>query len=373
MSEINKIDDTLMRMTQANDIYIDYLITQNAQSTATGCAELLDNQVKHDSFTRMLQKGDYDAQFIWSSNKTSIRQAENDDGSLILDNSICHKPHSQVNDIINYHYDHAEGRTVKGVNLLTAMVKYDDVAFPVGFEVVKKDQIGVKENKKGKEQMYRYSRYTINELARSLVQQALYNHVKFKYILGDSWFASKENILFFHQQKCKFILGIPGNRLVALSRQDAKAGNYVRLDTLELKTGSTSKVYLKDIPFPVAVTHKVFKKGNVIQGELYLVTNDLTLTGDCAYENYQKRWDIETYHRSLKQNASLTKSPCSTEKAQLNHVALSLIAYSRLEQLKIVNKNNHYAMKRKLLIAANQASYQMYLKMKHECEKFKSA
>ena len=59
MSEINKTDDTLMRMTQTNDIYIDYLITQNAQSTATGCAELLGNQVKHDSFTRMLQKGDY--------------------------------------------------------------------------------------------------------------------------------------------------------------------------------------------------------------------------------------------------------------------------------------------------------------------------
>ena len=91
------------------------------------------------------------------------------------------------------------------------------------------------------------------------------------------------------------------------------------------------------------------------------------------YQYYQKRGDIETDHRSLKQNASLTTSPCSTETAQLNHVALSLLAYSRLEQLKIVHKNNHYAMKRKLLIAANQASYEMYLKMKHECEKLKSA
>ena len=34
-----------------------------------------------------------------------------------------------MNDIINYHYDHAEVLTVTGVNLLTAMVKYDDVAF----------------------------------------------------------------------------------------------------------------------------------------------------------------------------------------------------------------------------------------------------
>lgn len=367
MNEINKTNDNVMRMTQVNDIYIDYLITQNAYSTATGCAALLDNQVKHDSFTRMLQKGDYDSQFVWSSNKASVRQSENDDGALILDNSICHKPHSQVNEIINYHYDHAEGRTVKGINLLTAMVKYGEVAFPVGFEVVKKDQLGIKENKKGKEQMCRYSRYTINELARSLVQQALYNHVKFKYILGDSWFASKENILFFHQQKCKFIMGIAGNRLVALNRRDAKAGSYVRLDELELQAGNASKVYLKDIPFPVAVTGKVFKKGSAIQGELYLVTNDLTLSGDCAYETYQKRWNIETYHRSLKQNASLTKSPCSTKKTQLNHIALSLLAYSRLEQLKIVHKSNHYAMKRKLLIAANQATYKMYLAMRKDC------
>ena len=167
--------------------------------------------------------------------------------------------------------------------------------------------------------------------------------------------------MFFHQQKCQFILGIPGNRLVTLSHQDAQAGNYVRLDTLELKTGSASKVYLKDIPFPVAFTHKVFKKRNAIQGELYLVTNDLAFSGDCAYEYYQKRWGIETYHRSLKQNASLTQSPCSSQTAQLNHVALALLAYSRLEQLKILHKNNHYAMKRKLLIAANQASYVMYL------------
>ena len=173
-----------MRMTQVNDIYIDYLITQNAQATATGCAALLEDQIKHDAFTRMLHTGDYDSQHVWSSNKTSVRQAEDNDGVLILDNTICHKPHSQVNEVVNYHYDHAKGCAVKGINLLTIMVKYGAVAFPVGFEVIKKDQLGVKTNKKGKEQMYRYSRYTINERARSLVQQALYNHVKFKYILG---------------------------------------------------------------------------------------------------------------------------------------------------------------------------------------------
>ena len=362
-----------MRMSEINDIYVDYLVTQNSYATSTGCSELLDNNVKHDAFTRMLSSGNYDSKFIWSSNKSVVRKAENDDGFLIIDNTICHKPHSKLSELICYHYDHSEGRSVRGINLLTLMIKYGATTFPIGFEVIKKDQIGIRENKEGNEKMSRYSRYTLNELARFMVQQALNNNVKFRYILGDIWFASKANILFFHQQKCKFILGIPSNRLVALTRKDAQAGNYVRLDKLELKAGMATKVYLKDVPFPVAVTHKVFKDGDAIQGELYLVTNDLTLSGDCAYENYQKRWDIETYHRSLKQNSSLTKSPCSVKKTQLNHIALSLLAYSRLEKLKIVHNSNHYALKRKMLIAANQATYKAYLEMKSKYENIKSA
>lgn len=53
-----------------------------------------------------------------------------------------------MNEIICYHYDHSEGRAVRGVNLLTAMVKYGDILFPIGYEIFNKDQIGVKKNKK---------------------------------------------------------------------------------------------------------------------------------------------------------------------------------------------------------------------------------
>jgi len=362
-----------MKIAQVNDIYVDYLITQNGQSTATGCSKLINNDVKHDAFTRMLSAREYDSKFVWEENKTAIRKVQNNDGVLILDNTICHKPYSQMNEIICYHYDHAEGRAVRGVNLLTAMVKYGDILFPIGYEIINKDQIGVKKNEKGQEKMHFYSRYTLNELARGLVQQALHNHAKFKYILGDCWFASKENILYFHKQKCKFILGIPSNRLVAVNRKDAKAKTYTRLDELGLNDGQARKVYLKNISFPVVVTRKVFKDGDAVQGEIYLVTNDLSLLGGCAYIIYQRRWSIETYHRSLKQNTSLTQSPTSTQKTQANHIGLSLLAYSRLEKLKMAQKNNHYAIKQKLLIAANQASYKAYMDMKSEYEKLKSA
>ena len=59
-----------MKLDQVNDIYVDYLITQNGQSTATGCSALINNDVKHDTFTRMLSTGKYDSKFVWSANKS---------------------------------------------------------------------------------------------------------------------------------------------------------------------------------------------------------------------------------------------------------------------------------------------------------------
>ena len=293
-----------------------------------------------------------------------MRKVQNDEGVLILDNTVIAQPYSKVNEVVNYHYDHAHGSIVKGVNLLTLLVQYGDVNFPVGFETVIKDQIYIKRNKHGRDIMGRKSRYTINELACTLVKQALANAIPFKYILGDSWFASKGNIKFFHKHKLKFILGIPANRLVALNFSDSKTGQHQKLQDLELNDGESRRVYLKDILFPVVVTRKVFKNGDDSEGKLYLVTNDLTLMGGHTYDSYQRRWDIEVYHRSLKQNASVGKSPTRVRRTQLNHICLSLIAFAKLEKLKISSDSHHYTIKRRLLITANQASYRELQKLR---------
>ena len=88
--------------------------------------------------------------------------------------------------------------------------------------------------------------------------------------------------------------------------------------------------------------------------------------GDHTYEIYQRRWKIEEYHRSIKQNASICKSPTKIKRTQLNHLCLSLLAYSELEQLKVDTAQHHYALKRRMLIAANQASYLELQKLKKQ-------
>jgi len=59
---------------------------------------------------------------------------------------------------------------------------------------------------------------------------------------------------------------------------------------------------------------------------------------------------IEVYHKSLKNNVSLAKSPTKVKRSQLNHVFASLYAFVQLESIKLKNKKNHFQMKREIHI-----------------------
>ncbi|MBK2238655.1 hypothetical protein IBE65_07545 [Francisella philomiragia] len=83
------------------------------------------------------------------------------------------------------------------------------------------------------------------------------------------------------------------------------------------------------------------------------VTNDLEMDSDQLYHDYQKRWQIEVYYKSIKQNTSLSASPTKVEKTQRDHIFCSLVAFCKLEMLKIKTSLNHFALKYKLLVRSN--------------------
>lgn len=160
-----------------------------------------------------------------------------------------------------------------------------------------------------------------------------------------------------------FIIGIKSNRTLALSENDAKNGRYQQVRALELEEDVAHTVWLKGLDFPVRLLKKVFKNENGSTGILYLVSNDMHSSAERLYEVYQKRWRIEEYHKSIKQNASLTKSPTRTVKTQCNHIYASIIAYCKLEFLKIKTQLNHFAIKYKLIVRANQIAWQELKKL----------
>ena len=275
---------------------------------------------------------------------------------LILDDTIEEKPYTDENEIVSWHYSHAKGRCVKGINLLSCLVRYEDSAFPIAYEPICKDVVfSTIATKKVKRQ----SSVSKNEIFRSIISQAVTNTIKFDYVIADNWFGAKKNMEFIHYAiKKKFILGIKSNRLVAFSKEEQKKGQYQNLKDLSLKEGEKRTVWLKDCSFPVALITKLFTNEEGSTGTLYLVTNELESSTDHIYNIYQKRWRIEDYHKSIKQNTSLEKSPTKVVCSQKNHIFASIIGYCKLEMLRIKTSMNHFAIKHKLLIRANQIAFQ---------------
>jgi hypothetical protein len=343
-------------MNEILDIYSDYLIAQNQYASAVGLSDLLEGRISHDKITKFLNAKDLTSRELWEYVKPNLRKIEEDRGGvLIIDDTIEEKPYTDENEIMCWHFSHSKGRCVKGVNLLSCLVRYGDVALPIAYEPVHKDalfcDIATRKVK-------RQSLISKNQMFRSMIAQAVANKVKFEYILADIWFGAKKNMEFVHyDMKKMFIFGIKSNRLIALSKEDKKKGQYQNLNTLPVKDGEKRIVWLKDLSFPVSLICKIFKNEDGSTGTLYLVTNDLESSADRIYEVYQKRWRIEEYHKSIKQNASLEKSPTKVVRSQKNHIFASIVAYCKLEFLKTKTFLSHFGIKYMLLMKANRAAF----------------
>lgn len=336
------------------ELYTDYLISTFGAATATGLSSMVEGDVSHDRITRFLSKRDYTSRDLWRQVKSTVRQIEREDGVLIFDDTIQEKTWTDENEVMCWHFDHCSGRSVRGINLLNALYYSREVSIPVAFELVRKPLqfCDVKTR-----QVKRASEVTKNELMRSMIATCVNNALKFRTVLMDSWFASVENFEFIVKKKKHFIAALKDNRLVALCAADKKQGRFVRIDTLELSDKQVVRGWLKGYAHEVLLVRQVFTNKDGSTGLLNLVCSDLTCNGDTIATIYQKRWKVEVFHKSLKSNAALAKSPTRRVTTQNNHVFMAIYAVFKLECLKLKHKTNHFALRAKLFIKATRQAY----------------
>lgn len=343
------------------DLYTDYLISSFGQVTATGLARLLDGAVSHDQITRFLSSAPKNSADLWRIAKPLVRSIESDMGVIVIDDTIEEKAYTDENELICWHWDHSKGRNVKGINFLSALYVTETGALPVAFDLVTKAEAFVDE-KTGN--LRRKSSISKNERYRMLLRVVVHNQIKFRYVINDSWYASSDNMKMIKRDLAKeFVMPLKSNRKVALSQAEKVRGQYVAVSELELPAETTCEIWLEEVPFPLSLTKQVFINEDLSQGVLYLVTSDLTLSFDHIQKLYQKRWSVEEYHKSLKQNVSLERSPTRTTTTQRNHLFSSLCAYLKLESMKWRTKLNHFALKSKIYQSALKAAYLELVKL----------
>jgi hypothetical protein len=91
---------------------------------------------------------------------------------------------------------------------------------------------------------------------------------------------------------------------------------------------------------------------------IYLITNDSKADAQKMQTIYGMPWKVEEFYKSVKFNTGYAKSPPKRVRTQSNHLFLSMLAFVKLEVLKISTKMNHFAIKSLLTLNALKRAWQ---------------
>jgi hypothetical protein len=331
------------------DLYTDYLLSSTGPTTATGLSRLLDGALSHDHITRWLSSAPHGSAQVWRQAKPLIRQTEarrsaDEFAVLIVDDSVLEKAHTDANELICTHWDHCQQRYVKGLNFVTLLYQAGELAVPLAVELVRKT-VPVYQPKSGKASYQ--SPFTKSEYLQQMLRVAQ-QQVAYRYLLADSWYASAESMTLVRALGHHFVFALESSRTVALSEAARAQGQLQPVQSLVFPDAYPLRVYLRSVPEAVLVSRQVFTNQDGSQGVLYLVSSDTDLDQAQLTAIYQRRWKGEQYHKSLKQKASMGKSPTKALATQASHFLAAVLAYTKLEVLKLKCGLGHFRLKAQL-------------------------
>ena len=319
----------------------------------------------------------FNNQDLWKQVKTEIRECEKVELAVfITDDTILEKPYSDENDIVCWHNDHKTGQSVKGINLLNGGLYYQTQTKYISLfgEIVAKTEKYTetkKDPKTGEVKKFerRRSPITKNTLFQNNFNQAMKNHIKISYVHMDSWFSSVDNLNLIQGHRQNYICPIKSNRKLALSFGEKKKGQWYKLEeiTSKLETQNTLPIWLEGCNHMTYLTKQIFTNSDGSSVTMYLITNDQNLTKDQIHTTYELRWKVEEFHKPLKSNLSLEKSPTKHKTSQSNHIFYSITAFFKLELLTKTTASkhkNHFQLKTSLYIKALKTALEELSKLK---------
>ena len=77
--------------------------------------------MSHDQITRFLSSEPKRSADLWRIAKPLVRSIESADGIIVIDDTIEEKEYTDENELVCWHFDHAQGRNIKGINFLSAL------------------------------------------------------------------------------------------------------------------------------------------------------------------------------------------------------------------------------------------------------------
>jgi hypothetical protein len=284
--------------------YIQFLIGSQTSFSATEAARTHpdgEDGPAHDAYTRLLYRIQSDGDALWTEAQTLVKREE---GMLIVDDSTLDKPYAQEMDLVTYHWSGKHGDVVKGINLISLLWTDGEAGVPCDFRIYDRENDGL----------------TKNDHFRAMVHRAAERGFRPELVAFDSWYASLENLKLLRDLGWEWLTRLQDNRLVD---PDGEGNRHIR--EIEIPEQGR-RVHLKGYGW-VKVFRTVGRDGD----DEYWATSYLEMTVDQRKEKADVAWQIETYHRGLKQYTGIEQSQHRKAKAQRNHIGLAIRAFLRLE------------------------------------------
>ena len=318
---------TLKRPSTAHcnlEYYVNYLLGEPRRASCSQLGKVI--SITHDSVNRFLTREHYTSEDLFNEIKGKI---ELEGGILSIDDTVIDKPYSQKRGLIGYYWSGKHKRVVLGINLLT--LYYTDrkgVSVPVNFRLYDQTE--------GK---------TKNDYFREMLTEAQAQGIKARYVTGDSWYSSRENLKFIKNEKLGFLFGIEKNRKISV-----EIGNIQQVQAVEIPSEGLV-CYL-----PTFGEIKVFSQKFQNEFRYYLVYSprysEKNSFNEEEFKNIHARhWEIEQYHRILKQVGNIEHFQVRTELAIRNHFFSALCGYVKLSILKASGQiANCYEIQKELFL-----------------------
>ena len=293
--------------------------------------------ISHDSVNRFLQRENYQPKDMFDEAAQSLYLVG---GTLSVDDTVLDKPYSNSMALVGHFWSGKHHRVVKGINLVT--LYHTDSAgrhMPVNFRICDKSE--------GK---------TKNDYFLEILLEVLAWGLKPAFVTGDSWYSCVKNLKTIKNHQTGFMFAVEKNRTVLLEK-----GYWQQVQTLEIPDDGLD-VWHKD--FGKVRLFRTMLKDQCRHYVTYL-PEDVPFQCDDFTRIHDQHWQIEQYHRAIKQVCHIEHFQVRNERPVRNHIFSSILSFVYLQKMQIAQElTNIYQHQRELFKGVVGAFIKIFVKGK---------
>ena len=296
----------------SKDLYCTFLKVTSQRYSALSLSEVSPTELSHDSISRWLEVKKCQPKDIWEKAQAHVVGGS---GVIIADDTILNKSRSEKIELVRWQYSGTEHDIVRGIGILNMLwVDETNQVCPMDVRIYEPKEDGK----------------TKNDHFRELLTQAKRREVKPEAVIADSWYSSLDNLKFIRDLGWSWVMGLRKNRSVNRKQ---------KLEDLTIPDDGLT-VHLKGYGW---IT--VFRFVSSNRRTDYIGTNIQDPTRQQIKSLVRKRWEIEVFHRELKQTCGLEESQSRTSRSQRNHIVLSVLSWIKKAEVRRIQNLTFYRQK----------------------------